>query len=125
VLGKLGFGSSGEQSTKNAGDSARGPALENVVNNAFPGAGALASSLSNGADVARFGLPGGAASPRAAAAISSSVSSSKVTTSINAPISITVPPGTDAAGVAEAARQAVREELVSHFQDAHAANMGN
>jgi hypothetical protein len=56
---------------------------------------------------------------------SSSTVSNRNNTTISAPITITVPPGTDAAGVAEAARTAVREELGAQLQDAHAANGGN
>ena len=54
-----------------------------------------------------------------------SSSYAKNTTTVQSTVAITVPPGTDAQGVAEAARLAVREELTSHLQDAQAANAGN
>lgn len=123
----------------------QGRSFGDAMNEKFPGAAPLISGIGNGLDtagnflasmlpsnmnvtgdeVAKFWLPGGAASPAASASLASSVSNNRSSTSINAPITITVPPGTDAAGVAEAARQAVRDELGGHLQDAHAANGGN
>ena len=93
----------------------------------IPGASAVGGFLSNASSAVadwlpRMQLPPSVAAPSAPAAQSSSVRS---TTTIHAPISINVPPGTDAAGVAEAARAAVREELGAQLQDAHAANGGN
>jgi hypothetical protein len=109
-----------------------GQSVSDMLVSKFPGIAPAVSAANKvsewdqkGGDFISSMIAPGAVSPSASAAVSSSVDSSKRSTVVQSSISISVPPGTDAAGVAEAARLAVREELGGHLQDAHAANGGN
>lgn len=86
---------------------------------AFPGFGQAPSATATSYLPA---LPTGATSPTAAANLGP-MGGNHASTSINAPITVNVPPGADAQGTATAVRQVVREELFAHYSDANAVMM--